>query len=128
MNEINKDFWDLADSLIADNGITIDRPKGSCHPKYQDYVYPLDYGYVNNTASQDGDGIDVWVGTASEKRVVAIISSIDIVKRDSKIKLLYSCTPEEIEMVFAKHNHSFGMKGILTIRENAPGKDARAHD
>ena len=38
----------------------IDRPLGSMHPKYQ-YRYPINYGYVPNTISGDGEEIDCYV-------------------------------------------------------------------
>ena len=116
MNEHDEAFWRIADKLISDNGVTIDRPRGSRHPRYPEYIYPLDYGYVNNTCSMDGSGIDVWVGTLPNRRVTAMISSIDALKGDSEIKLLVGCTKDEIEMVYGQHNRSEAMKGILTLR------------
>lgn len=116
MNEYNHDFWKMIDKLFTKYVIVIDRPKGSVHPKYSDYVYPLDYGFLKGTISSDGAGIDVWVGSNDKKCVSAIISSVDIVKGDSEIKLLYACTEDEIEMIYQDHNRSDGMKGILTIR------------
>ncbi len=49
--------------LIVTNSLVIDRPKGSSHPRYPHVIYPLDYGYLENTTSSDGDGIDVWLGS-----------------------------------------------------------------
>lgn len=40
--------------------IEIDRPLGSRHPKY-DYVYPLNYGFVPDTQSGDGEDLDAYV-------------------------------------------------------------------
>ena len=34
--------------------VKIDRPMGSKHPKYG-FIYPVNYGYVPNTISGDGD-------------------------------------------------------------------------
>ena len=45
--------------LIRTNGIVIDRPKGSTHPRYPDQTYPLDYGYLENTTASDDGGIDL---------------------------------------------------------------------
>ena len=33
------------------------------HPHYSDVIYPFDYGYLENTTTSDGGGIDVWVGS-----------------------------------------------------------------
>lgn len=40
--------------------VKIDRPLGSKHPKY-DMVYPINYGYIPNTISGDGEELDCYV-------------------------------------------------------------------
>ncbi|MEZ4510656.1 MAG: inorganic diphosphatase [Chloroflexota bacterium] len=40
--------------------ITIDRPLGSRHPQHQ-FIYPLNYGFVPNTLSGDGEELDAYV-------------------------------------------------------------------
>lgn len=40
--------------------IQIDRPMGSKHPKYG-FIYPVNYGYVPNTTSGDGEELDCYV-------------------------------------------------------------------
>jgi inorganic pyrophosphatase len=40
--------------------VKIDRPCGSKHPKY-DFIYPVNYGYVPNTISGDGEELDCYV-------------------------------------------------------------------
>ena len=40
--------------------VIIDRPLGSKHPKY-DFIYPVNYGYVPNTISEDGEELDCYV-------------------------------------------------------------------
>jgi inorganic pyrophosphatase len=79
-------------------------------------IYPLDYGYLAGTSSADGDGIDIWLGGMPERRVMAVICIVDLMKRDSEIKVLVSCTREEIDLVYMHHNNTAGMKGILNIR------------
>ncbi len=116
MDRYDAEFWGLIDAMITSHKIIIDRPKGSHHPKYTDYIYPLDYGYLEGTSSNDGDGIDIWIGTSSNKKVSGIISSIDSIKNDSEIKILYACTPNEIQLIYNEHNRSNGMKGILNCR------------
>ncbi|MDR2688107.1 MAG: inorganic pyrophosphatase [Oscillospiraceae bacterium] len=110
------DFWQALDLLVAEHDLVIDRPRGTAHPRYSDYVYPLDYGYLRGTASSDGGGIDVWRGS-SDAGVVAVMVTVDLVKRDSEIKILLGCTEEEIAIVNREHNNSEFMKGILIRRE-----------
>lgn len=40
--------------------IKIDRPLGSKHPKHE-FIYPVNYGYVPNTISGDGEELDTYV-------------------------------------------------------------------
>lgn len=104
------------DALVYSSEIRIDRPKGTAHPKYPDFIYKVDYGYLKNTSSMDGAGIDVWVGTAGEKYIDAIMVVIDLLKRDSEIKILVSCTEEEKDIIYQTHNETPNMKGILIRR------------
>lgn len=112
----NNDFWAAIDKLAASGKIVIDRPKGSRHPRYNDIVYELDYGYVAGTSSMDGAGIDLWRGSLSEASVNAIVVTVDLVKNDSEIKLLIGCTDAEMETVLKFHNRTEFMKGIIIKR------------
>ena len=40
--------------------VHIDRPLGSKHPKH-DFIYPVNYGYVPNTVSGDGEELDAYL-------------------------------------------------------------------
>lgn len=40
--------------------IKIDRPFGSKHPKHG-FIYPVNYGYVPNTVSGDGEELDCYL-------------------------------------------------------------------
>lgn len=44
----------------------IDRPKGSAHPRYPEFIYKVDYGYLKNTSSIDdaGRGIPITYDTS----------------------------------------------------------------
>lgn len=81
--------------LVQSSKIIIDRPKDSAHPRYPSYMYPLDYGYIEGTKSQDGDGIDVWCGSGDRKSISGILVIFDPIKKDSEIKVLLGCS--EIE-------------------------------
>lgn len=112
----NEGFWAALDRLVEESEIVIDRPKGTAHPKFPDFIYKVDYGYLKNTSSMDGGGIDVWVGTDEVKRVGGVMCIVDLLKRDSEIKILIGCTKEEEEIVFETHNGSEFMKGVLVRR------------
>lgn len=115
MNKFDNEFWQALDRLLESLEIVIDRPKGSAHPRYPDIIYPVDYGYLKGTSSMDGEGIDIWVGTA-EKRIGAVICTVDLMKKDSEIKLLIGCTKAERESIYRFHNASQYMKGVMILR------------
>ena len=112
----DNDFWKAVDALVSSGKIVIDRPKGSTHPRFPDIKYEVDYGYIESTTSMDGGGIDVWLGSLADKKVNAIICTVDLMKKDSEIKLLIGCTEEEMNTVYAFHNDSEFMKGFLIKR------------
>lgn len=40
--------------------VKMDRPLGSTHPKHG-FVYPVNYGFIPNTVSGDGEELDAYV-------------------------------------------------------------------
>ena len=115
MNEYNDAFWNVLDELVSNSEIVIDRPKGSAHPRFPDFIYKVDYGYLKNTASMDGAEIDVWVGSG-DRKIDAVMCIVDLLKRDSEIKILIGCTEEEKTEVYRTHNETQYMKGIMIRR------------
>ena len=113
-------FWQCLDELVASHELIIDRPKGSAHPRYPDFNYPYDYGYLKGTQSMDQGGIDVWCGSQPERMLTAVILTVDRVKNDTEMKLLLGCTSEEIQAILNLHN-SGSQAGIL-IRRSETGK------
>ena len=114
--ETSDGFWNAIDKIVSESKIVIDRPKGTAHPRFSDFVYRVDYGYLENTSSMDGGGIDVWVGTDERKQIDAIMCIVDLMKRDSEIKILIGCTEAEKDIVCQTHNETDYMKGILIRR------------
>ena len=112
----NNDFWQAIDALLSSGKIVIDRPRGSVHPRFPQIRYEVDYGYIESTTSMDGGGIDVWRGSLPSENVNALICTVDLMKKDSEIKLLVGCTVEEMKTVYDFHNNTEFMKGILIRR------------
>jgi inorganic pyrophosphatase len=112
MNKKNR-FWEVLDSLVSTSEIVIDRPKGTMHPRFTEFVYPFDYGYLSNTKSTDGVEIDVWRGTKGTIAADAVICTVDNMKRDSEVKILIGCTEDEKQAILSFHNSSEFMAGIL---------------
>ncbi len=108
--------WSDWETMIRTNGVTVDRPRRSTHPVHTGIVYPIDYGFVNETVGSDGEEIDVFVGTTATGLVGAVWTR-DHRKGDRECKFLLDCSPEEIYLVhgFLNFDPSL-MEGRLVLR------------
>jgi inorganic pyrophosphatase len=103
--------------LIDAHGLTIDRPFGQPHPAFPHIVYPLDYGYINDTRSSDGEPVDVFVGSAATG-LVGLILAADYRQHKREPKLLYHCTAPEVYTAhgFINYDRSL-LEGALALRQ-----------
>lgn len=115
LTQFDESFWQSLDTLVRTSKIIIDRPKGTAHPRYPDFIYPVDYGYLQGTLSMDGHGIDIWQGTSGTNEIDAMLCIVDLHKRDSEIKLLLSCTEREKQIIYEAQNDE-SMSAILLRR------------
>ncbi len=59
--------------------VFMDRPIGTVHPKHDDIIYPINYGYIPGVPGGDGEELDVYllgVDVPVEKytaRIIAIV-------------------------------------------------------
>jgi inorganic pyrophosphatase len=67
--------------------VVVDRPMGSRHPKHEDIVYPVNYGYIPGVMAPDGEEQDAYILGVSQPvaafqgRVIAIIHRFDDVEQ-----------------------------------------------
>lgn len=99
-------FWHFLTQLAITNSIIVDRPRGSSHPRYSEMIYPLDYGYLENTTSSDGGGIGQWLASVNTvmkeegtKTLTGILCTFDTLKRDAEIRLLIGCMEADIQII-----------------------------
>lgn len=116
--ENNAFFWQKLDTLYLSSRLVIDRPKNTCHYKYSNLIYPVDYGYLNDSAGSDQAPIDVFRGSDKTTKVGAIVVTADILKKDCEAKLLIGCTEEEIEKILIFLNQTEFQKSVLLRRGN----------
>lgn len=75
MSDIKVEGKEFLDKIVT---VKMDRPLGSAHPKCG-FVYQVNYGYIPNTISGDGEEIDAYVLGEHEPletftgRVIAVI-------------------------------------------------------
>jgi inorganic pyrophosphatase len=96
---MNLEFTDYLQRLVESCEIVIDRPKGSTHPRFPGKEYPVDYGYLDGTTSIDSGGVDIWVGSSRLGKVVGVLCTVDLYKRDTELKILFDCTDHEIQLI-----------------------------
>lgn len=75
--------------------IKIDRPIGSIHPKHQELVYPINYGYIPNVFSGDGEELDVYLLGVDFPVKEYTARIIGIVHRQNDVEDKLVAAPEE---------------------------------
>ena len=120
----NPRFWTTLDTLVSTCEITVDRAAGTCHPRYPDLVYPLDYGCLQGSQSSDGTAVDCWVGTMEGRDVTGIVVTVDVHKRDTEAKVLLGCTSAEMETIAAFHNRGPMAAALIPRPDGRPVQPA----
>ena len=75
-------------------GIKIDRPMGSRHPKYPGIIYPVNYGYIPNVFSKDGEELDVYLLGVNTPATECTARIIGIVHRHNDVEDKLVAAPE----------------------------------
>lgn len=66
--------------------VVVDRPLGSHHPKHEDMVYPVNYGYIPGIIAPDGEEQDAYILGVNEPvaefegKILAVIHRFDDVE------------------------------------------------
>ncbi len=116
--ENNAYFWQKIDTLYFSNRLVIAREKGSTHPKYHNLVYPVDYGYLEDTQNKESDGVPVYKGSMSDFMVTTLVVAADILKKEIDVKLLVGCSPQEEEDILRFLNQTDFQKSVLVRRSS----------
>ncbi|MFF5584718.1 inorganic pyrophosphatase [Streptomyces hygroscopicus] len=111
-------FFTNLDRICASARLVVDRPKDSRHPRAPQAVYPVDYGYLDGTTGGDGEGVDVFRGSAEGAGVVGVFLTADPNKRDVEVKVLLDCTGDEIERVRHLLDDVLEIGGLLVLRQD----------
>lgn len=114
--ENNVYFWQKLDTLILSSQLIIDRPKGTAHHKYANLIYPVDYGYLQDTFGEGSIPIYAYRGTLPSDQANAVIVSADILKKDCVAKILIGCTELETAIIMKFINSTEFQKAILIRR------------
>ena len=118
--ENNAYFWQKMDTLLLSSTCKIDHPQGSSHPVYANLIYPVDYGYLQDTVGTDTQPIHVFKGKKSAHNVGAIVISADILKKDCEVKLLVGCDEEEKIKILEFKSDTVSKSNLGAARESNP--------
>lgn len=90
--------WEATEALVRAHGITLERRRGTAHPRFPEIVYPLDYGCVPDTVGEDGEPVDIFVGSGPPG-LVGAYRTVDRRRGDTELKLLWGLTADEVYLV-----------------------------
>ena len=116
--ENNAYFWQKLDTLYLSSGYQITRKKGEVHPRFQNLIYPVDYGYINDTKSFGKDGVSVYAGSGNQYEISALVVAADILIKELDVKVLVGCTEEEVDQVLRFLNQTNYQKTVLIRKGN----------
>ena len=87
--------------------VKIDRPLGSTHPKHG-FIYPINYGYVPNTISGDGEELDCYI--------LGIYEPLKAFKGKC-IAIIHRTDDDDDKLVLAPQNKSFTNTEIRALTD-----------
>ena len=87
--------------------IKIDRPLGSKHPKHKFY-YPINYGYVENTISGDGEELDAYL--------LGVFDPVDTFK-GKVIAIIHRLNDNDDKLVVVPENVNYTSDQIKALTE-----------
>lgn len=87
--------------------VKIDRPFGSKHPKHG-FIYPVNYGYVPNTISGDGEELDCYV--------LGVFEPLETFKGKC-IAIIHRLNDNDDKLIIVPDTKSFSNKEIRVLTE-----------
>lgn len=76
--------------------VIVDRPLGSTHPKYDDIIYPINYGYIEGIIAGDGEEQDAYI-LGVDKPVKEFVGKvIAIIHRKDDVEDKWVVAPEGV--------------------------------
>lgn len=87
--------------------VKIDRPFGSKHPKHG-FIYPVNYGYVPNTISGDGEELDCYV--------FGVFEPLETF-RGKCIAIIHRLDDNDDKLIIVPENKSFSNQEIRALTE-----------
>ena len=87
--------------------VKMDRPMGAKHPKHG-FIYPVNYGYVPNTVSGDGEEIDCYV--------LGVFEPLDTFKGKC-IAIIHRTNDNDDKLIVVSENKKYSDDAIRALTE-----------
>ena len=78
--------------------VKVDRPLGPYHPKHNDILYTVNYGYIEGIIAPDGEEQDAYILGVKEPLVEFVGRVIAIIHRINDVEDKLVVVPEDIVM------------------------------
>lgn len=95
------------DYLNKNVKVIIDRKMGSAHPKHG-FIYPVNYGYLPNTISGDGEELDCYV--------LGIFEAVNEFEGKC-IAIIHRLNDNDNKLIVVPENRDFSNKEIEALTE-----------
>ena len=95
------------DYLYQEVEVLIDRPLGSQHPQYG-FIYPLNYGFIENTVSGDGEELDAYL--------LGVFEPVERY-RGVVIAVIQRTNDNDDKLIVVPHNVDYSDEQIRALRE-----------
>ena len=77
--------------------VIVDRPMGSAHPKHDDLIYPVNYGYVEGIIAGDGEEQDTYILGVDKPLKEFVGKVIAIIHRKDDVEDKWVVVPEGVQ-------------------------------
>lgn len=107
MEDFKMEKVNAKDFLGKEVSIEIDRPLGTRHPKHG-FMYMLNYGFIPNTISGDGEELDAYLVGEFEP----------VEKSDGKvIAIIHRINDDDDKLIVSKEGKEYSDDAIRTLTE-----------
>lgn len=87
--------------------VIMDRPLGTRHPRHG-FIYPINYGYIPNTVSGDGEEVDAYI--------VGEFEPLETFE-GWVVALIHRLNDNEDKLVVRKDKHKYSIEQIKALTE-----------
>ena len=88
--------------------VIIDRPFGSKHPKHG-FIYPVNYGYIPNTISGDGEELDAYL--------LGVFEPVSKYEKGNVIAYIHRTNDDDDKLIVVPNGINYNNDQIVALTE-----------